>query len=182
MIMRGRVWCFGDDINTDLILPIHILRLPRLQRPQHMFTANRPGWAAQVRKGDILVGGMNYGMGSSRPAAQVMKVLGLSCLLAESVNGLFFRNALNYAFPTLEIQDVRAAFEEGDEAEIDFEAGKATNCRTGKELHGPAWPELGLELLRAGGLAKQLEAGGYLHARGWRPPPTAVSSHLLARS
>lgn len=170
MIMRGRVWCVEDDINTDLILPIHVLRVPPAERPQHMFMANRPGWAAQVRSGDILVAGKNYGMGSSRPAAQVMKDLGLACLLAESVNGLFFRNALNYAFPTLEIADVRAAFEEGDEAEVEFEAGRVTNLRTGNVLCGPAWPKLGLELLRVGGLAGQLEAGDYLHPRGWRPP------------
>jgi 3-isopropylmalate dehydratase small subunit len=100
MLMWGRVWCVDDDINTDLILPIHVLRVPPPERPQHMFMANRPGWAALVRPGDILVAGKNYGMGSSRPAAQVMKDLGLACLLAESVNGLFFRNALNYAFPT----------------------------------------------------------------------------------
>jgi 3-isopropylmalate/(R)-2-methylmalate dehydratase small subunit len=169
MILKGRVWCFGDDINTDLIEPIPVLLMPRSEHPKHMFRANRPGWAAQVQQGDILVAGKNYGMGSGRPAAQVMKDLGLGCLLAETINGLFFRNSVNYAFPALEIKGIREAFEEGDVAEVDFENGVARNLRTGVELRGAPWPESALKVLRAGGLIAYLQAEGYLNPLGWRP-------------
>jgi 3-isopropylmalate/(R)-2-methylmalate dehydratase small subunit len=167
--IRGHVWCFEDDINTDLILPIQIIRRPRDERPQHMFEANRPGWSAQVRPGDILLAGKNYGMGSSRPAAQVMKDLGLSCLIAETINGLFFRNCVNYAFPALEVAGVRGAFSEGQEAEVDFEAGIVTNLASGVVLEGPPWPPELLRILQAGGLNAMLESDGHLHPRGWTP-------------
>ena len=134
-----------------------------------MFRANRPGWAAEVKPGDIMVAGKNYGMGSSRPAAQVMKDLGLACLVAETLNGLFFRNCVNYAFPALEVPNVRAAFTEGDEAEVDFESGTVRNLRTGAELKGPPWPDMAMKMYRAGGLMEQLEAEGYFHPKGWKP-------------
>lgn len=173
-VFRSRVWCVGDDINTDLILPIEILPLPRLERPPHMFQANRPGWAQQVRAGDILIAGRNYGMGSSRPAALAMKDLGLSCLVAETINGLFFRNCVNFALPALAIPGVRAAFEEGDEGEVDFTQGIVRNLRTGAELRGTPWPELLLRSMRAGGLVEKLEAEGLLQPAGWAPPPMEV--------
>jgi 3-isopropylmalate/(R)-2-methylmalate dehydratase small subunit len=168
-MLCGRVWCFGDDINTDLILPISLIPAPRQERPKHVFEANRPGWAAQVRPGDIVVAGNSFGIGSSRPAAQVMKDLGLACVLAESINGLFFRNCVNYAFPALEIPGVRKTFEEGDEAEVDFEAGTTRNRRTGIELRGPRWPDAALRVIYAGGLVAQLDAEGLLHPDGWAP-------------
>ena len=80
-VFRARVWCVDNDIDSDLILPIDVLPMPRLERPQHMFRANRPGWAAQVRQGDILIAGKNFGMGSGQPASLVMKDLGLACVV-----------------------------------------------------------------------------------------------------
>ena len=170
---RGRVWCVDDDINTDLILPIPIIPLPRMDRPQHIFRANRPGWAQQVKPGDILIGGKNFGMGSGRPAALAMKDLGLSCLVANTLNGLFFRNCVNCAFPALEVAGVRAAFEEGDEAEVDFDSATVTNLKTGTTLKGSHWPELALQAMRAGGLIEKLEAEGLLHPEGWTPGAAA---------
>jgi len=169
MKLVGRVWRFGDDINTDLILPIPVVPLPLEDRPQHLSRANRPGWAAAVRRGDILVAGRNYGMGSNRPAAQVMRDLGLACLLAESINGLFLRSCVNYAFPALEVVGVQEAFVEGDVAEVDFEAAVVCNARTGVELHGSPWPAMAIQVLEAGGLVQQLDAAGLLHPVGWAP-------------
>jgi 3-isopropylmalate/(R)-2-methylmalate dehydratase small subunit len=165
----GPVWRFGDDINTDLILPIPVIPLPVADRPQHMFRANRPGWAAQVQPGEILVAGRNFGMGSNRPAAQVMRDLGLGCLLAESINGLFFRSCVNYAFPALEVPGVHDAFEEGDVAEVEFEAALVRNTRTGAELRGSPWPDMALRVLAAGGLIQQLDSAGLLQPPDWRP-------------
>lgn len=166
MKLQGRVWLAGDDINTDLILPGYVIGLPRAERPRHMFEANRPGWAQQVRPGDILVAGRNYGTGSGRPGAEVMKDLGLSCLLAESLNGLFFRNCVNYAFPALEVPGIRAAFQEGDAAEVDFEAATVRHTRTGQQLQGEVWPPMLLDILRAGGVYPLLEAEGLILPAG----------------
>ena len=102
MVFRGRVWVVGDNINTDLILPIQAYYLTVAEQPKWVFSANRPGWSDEVRKGDILIGGKNFGMGSSRPAARSLKNLGLACVVAESINGLFYRNAVNFAFPALD--------------------------------------------------------------------------------
>jgi 3-isopropylmalate/(R)-2-methylmalate dehydratase small subunit len=175
-IFRSRVWCVGDDINTDLILPNDMLNFSRPERAQSVFRANRPGWAAQVRQGDILIGGRNFGMGSGRPSALAMKDLGLVCVLADSLNALFFRNCVNEALAALEIAGVRAAFEEGDEAEVDFEAAVVTNLRTGQRLAGAPWPEMLLKSMRAGGLIERLEAEGLIHPAGWNPPPEASAT------
>ncbi len=78
---------------------------------------------------------------SGRPAARVLKELGIACLLAESINGLFFRNCVNYGFPALEVPGVHDAFAEGDRAEIDFVAGTVRNARTGRTLTGHRWPD-----------------------------------------
>jgi 3-isopropylmalate/(R)-2-methylmalate dehydratase small subunit len=172
LTFKGRVWCFGPDINTEVILPVPVGRLPREQRPQHMFGANRPGWAAQVKPGDILVADRNFGMGSSRPAAQVVKDLGIACLLADSINGLFLRNCFNFAFPALEVPGVRSMFEEGDIAEVDFEIGAVRNLTKGTSSKGQPWPDLALKMLVAGGLVPHLEAQGMLHPAGWSPPKT----------
>jgi 3-isopropylmalate/(R)-2-methylmalate dehydratase small subunit len=170
-IIQARVWCVGDNIDTDLILPIDVLQRPRSERPRHMFRANRPGWVSQVQPGDILIGGRNFGMGSGRPAAQAMKDLGLSCVVADTLNGLFFRNSINFAFPALEIPGVRDAFEEGDEARVDWMNATITNLRTGVTLTGERWPDLMQQCMSAGGLVEQLEAAGMLHPLGWSPAP-----------
>ena len=102
MRMQARTWKFGDHINTDLILPGPVMLLPFDEQPQYVFQANRPGWAKLVRSGDILIGGHNFGTGSGRPAARSLKVLGISCVVAESINGLFFRNCINYGLYPLE--------------------------------------------------------------------------------
>ena len=83
---------------------------------------NRPGWVDQVQQGDAIVGGFNYGMGSSRPAARSLRNCGVGFLLAETINGLFFRNAVNYGLLACECPGVAAAFEEGDTAELDIDA------------------------------------------------------------
>lgn len=173
-IIQGRVWCVGDNIDTDLLLPIDVLQMARSERPKHVFRANRPGWVQQVKPGDILIGGKNFGMGSGRPASQAMKDLGLSCVLAESFNGLFMRNCVNFALPALKIPGVHAAFEEGDEAEVDFDAATAKNLRTGSTLVGSPWPEMMRRCLHAGGLIQKLEADGYLHPQVWQPPAEAA--------
>lgn len=162
MKITGRVWKFGDNINTDLILPTWVMALPAKEQAQHMFGANRPGWAKMVQKGDIIVAGNNYGTGSSRPGARIMKELGIGCLLADTINGLFFRNCVNYALPALEVPNITLEFNEGDIAEIDFDSGRIVNTQTGKVLQSTPWPPMLLDILNAGGVWPLLESQGLL--------------------
>ena len=160
MKFSGRVWKFGDDINTDLILPNAAFYLTPQEQLRYIFRANRPGWVDLVQPGDILIGGRNFGMGSSRPAARNLKNLGLSCLLAESINGLFYRNSVNFAFPAMECAGIGGLLEEGDIAEVDFEAACVTNARTQQRLPARPIPRDLLRIVEAGGIFALLEREG----------------------
>lgn len=158
--MKGRVWVFGDDINTDLIQPGEATFVPLEQQPSWCMTSNRPGWNELVETGDILVAGRNFGTGSSRPAARVLKQLGIGCLVADSINGLFFRNCVNYAFPAIEVPGVSGMFVEGQHADIDFTLATVTNVDTSESRSGAVWPTPLRDILDAGGLIPLLEAEG----------------------
>jgi 3-isopropylmalate/(R)-2-methylmalate dehydratase small subunit len=162
MKFKARVWKFGDNINTDLILPVQAFYLPAEEQARWVFRANRPGWVDEVRPGDIIVGGRNFGMGSSRPAARSLRNLGLGCLVAQSINGLFFRNCINFAFPALECHDVFDTFNEGDIAEVDFDGAAVRNVTSGKQLDAIALPAPLLSLLKAGGIYPLLEKEGLI--------------------
>jgi 3-isopropylmalate/(R)-2-methylmalate dehydratase small subunit len=161
-MISGRVWKFGDNINTDLMLPGPLLFAPEEEQKKAVFSANRPGWADQVQPGDIVIGGLNYGMGSSRPAARSLRNLGVAALIAESINGLFFRNAANHGLLALECPGVHAAFEEGQIAEITLEEFAVCNRDTGAVLKAQPIPPMLLELMRGGGLYPHLEAQGLI--------------------
>ena len=165
MKFKARTWKVGPNINTDLILPNKAFYASIEEQPSYVFGANRPGWSAQVQKGDILIGGRNFGMGSSRPAARSLKNLGLACLLAPSINGLFFRNCVNFAFPALECPGVDEAFEEGDVAEIEFESGCVRNVTRGTELVAKPLPPQLLSIVTAGGIYPLLEKEGLIAAK-----------------
>jgi 3-isopropylmalate/(R)-2-methylmalate dehydratase small subunit len=165
MKFSARTWKCTDNINTDLILPNRAFYLTPQEQVKFVFSANRPGWSDLVQKGDILIGGRNFGMGSSRPAARSLRNLGLACLVAESINGLFFRNCVNFAFPAMECPGVAAAFEEGDIAEVSFDDASVLNTRTGVRLSGRAIPAELQAVVAAGGLFPLLEREGYIASR-----------------
>ena len=165
MKFSARVWKFGDNINTDLILPILAFYLTPQEQTRYVFKANRPGWVDLVKPGDIIIGGNNFGMGSSRPAARSLRNLGLGCLIANSINGLFFRNCVNFAFPAMECAGAFDSFSEGDIAEVDFDAGSVHNATTGKTLSSVNLPPKLLDLLKAGGIYPLLEKEGYIAPR-----------------
>ena len=162
MKFTARVWKFPENINTDLILPNRAFYFTPEEQVKFVFSANRPGWVDLVKPGDILIGGRNFGMGSSRPAARSLRNLGLGCLVAESINGLFFRNSVNFGFPALECRGIEAAFEEGDTAEVSFDDYSVRNTRTGATLKAEPLPESLKKLMQAGGLFQLLETEGYL--------------------
>jgi 3-isopropylmalate/(R)-2-methylmalate dehydratase small subunit len=161
----ARVWKFGDNINTDLILPNVAFYLTPQEQLKYIFRANRPGWVDLVQPGDILIGGRNFGMGSSRPAARNLKNLGLSCLVAEGINGLFYRNCVNFAFPASECRGVFDLFDEGDIAEVDFDGAKVTNVTSGKSLPMREIPAPLLKIVEAGGIFSLLEKEGAIAPR-----------------
>ncbi len=161
-MIQGRCWSFGDNINTDLIQPMHAVFKPVAEQRRFVFEANRPGWVDEVSRGDLIIAGKNFGTGSSRPAARVLKEVGLGGVICESVNALFFRNCVNFALPTIECPGASELIREGDEAGLDLVAGEVVNLSSGDKLQGRAWrPEL-LAILEAGGLIAQLRSEGLL--------------------
>lgn len=162
MKQTGRVWIFGDEINTDLIFPHTAFRADPEEQCRLCMSDNRPGWSAQVRRGDILIAGKNFGTGSSRPGAAVLKRLGLSCMLAESYNGLFYRNCIGYGFAALCVPGLAGMFEEGDCAEVDLVEGSVKNVRTQEVRRGNKLSREMLEIIEAGGIEGVLMQKGYL--------------------
>ena len=161
-MIAGRVWKFGDNINTDLMMPGPALYLPEKERVRFIFQANRPGWVDQVRPGDIIIGGLGYGVGSSRPAALSLRNIGIGCLIAESINGLFFRNCVNFGLLALQCPGVHAAFEEGQTAEVSTEDFTVHNRDTGAVLQAVRVPQNLVGLMCGGGVLPQLEREGLI--------------------
>ena len=165
MICEARVWKFPDNINTDLIIPSGSIFLSAADQAKLVFKANRPGWVDEMRPGDIIIGGKNFGMGSSRPASRSLKILGVGCVIAESINGLFFRNCINYAFTAMECPGVTKLFTEGDIAQVNFHDGTIRNVTSGKTLNAKVLPVKLLDLLQAGGIYPLLEQQGIIEAQ-----------------
>jgi 3-isopropylmalate/(R)-2-methylmalate dehydratase small subunit len=161
-IITGRVWKFGDDINTDLIFPHASFHLSPEEQVKQIFKSIRPGWTDEVQPGHIIVGGRNFGTGSSRPAPRVLKQLNIGALIADSVNGLFYRNCANFGLLALRCDNISEAFEEMDIAEIDFNNFTIKNQRTGQVLHGQPIPQNVVHLMSTGGLFPMLRAEGFL--------------------
>jgi 3-isopropylmalate/(R)-2-methylmalate dehydratase small subunit len=169
--VSGKVWKFGDNINTDLMLPGYVHAASEEEQARAVFNANRPGWVNEVRRGDFIVGGRNYGMGSSRPAARSIRNVGIACLIADSINGLFFRNCVNFGMLAIECPGASAVFEEGQTAEISLADFTVRNTVTGKVLNALPIPENLLALMRGGGIYPVLEKQGLIAPR---PAKTAA--------
>jgi 3-isopropylmalate/(R)-2-methylmalate dehydratase small subunit len=162
MKIRGRVWVFGDEINTDLIFPHSAFRVSPEEQAKLVFSDNRPGWSSLVKPGDILIAGKNFGTGSSRPGAVLLRRLGLAGMAADSINGLFYRNTISYGFPALQCPGVGEMFEEGDIAEIDLLNGTVRNKRTGEIRTGSSLSQSMADILSAGGIEELLIREGYM--------------------
>jgi 3-isopropylmalate/(R)-2-methylmalate dehydratase small subunit len=163
--LGGKVWKFGDNINTDLMLPGPWLYRSAEEQAKAVFINNRPEFLREMKQGDVIIGGFNYGMGSSRPAARSLRNCGVGFLLAEALNGLFFRNCVNFGFRAFECPGVSKAFEEGDRAELSIDDWTATNTRTGQTLAVTPVHAMLLEMMLGGGVLPMLEAKGLIAAR-----------------
>lgn len=168
--IRGRAWVFGDDINTDLLAPGAYAVAPLAERVRHTLEAVHPRFASDVRPGDVLVAGANFGCGSSREhAPEALKALGVGGVVAESLARIFLRNAVAIGLPVLVCPGVAAAFREGDPIEVDLALGRVTNRRDGTVLQASPLPGMMQDLLAAGGVLPMLRrlAESQQAGRGW---------------
>lgn len=161
MNVKGTVIKYGDNIDTDVIIPARYLNtsLPQ-ELAQHCMEDIDKDFVKKVKDGDIMVGGANFGCGSSREHAPIaIKASGISCVIAESFARIFFRNSLNIGLPILECPEAAKDIEEGDTVSINFDTGVITNETTNKTYRATAFPPFMQELINAGGLVKYIEEG-----------------------
>ena len=149
--MTGKVWILGDDIDTDIIIPTEYLAMKTIaDMKQYAFSPLRPELAGQIQKGDIIVAGKNFGCGSSREQApEIIKALGIQCVIAKSFARIFFRNSINNGLLLIEQPDLHDDIKEGDtitvhmNEHIDY---------SGKEYPIASLPENLMNIIQAGGL------------------------------
>jgi len=166
-VLRGRAWTFGANVDTDQIIPAKyaIYSLDEKKLGEHAMEGvpgNDGGWSQKISAGDILVAGPNFGCGSSREIAPIaIRGSGISVVVADSFARIFFRNSINIGFPILQSPQAAEAVKEGDELEIDLDAGVIRNFTQGDEYKCDAFPDFMNELIKMGGLVpwvrKQLE-------------------------
>ncbi len=159
MAFTGKVWKFGNDVNTDEIIPARYLSLVEpAQLAEHVMEDADPEFPTKVQKGDIIVAGKNFGCGSSREHAPVaIKGAGVSCVIAQSFARIFFRNAFNMGLLIFECPAAAEALKEGDTIEVDPEGGTIRNTQTGETFEVAPIPPFMKELLRDGGLIEHLK-------------------------
>ena len=160
--ITGKVWVFGDSIDTDVMYPAFAMKLETADAAKHVFYQLRPGWTELVAPGDIVVAGRNFGVGSSRPVADLFRHLGVAALIAEAFNSLFFRNAINAGLPALTVADATQLFTDGDQGSFDIATGAYRNDTTGAAGKTVPLPPLILEILASGGVLARLAEQGYL--------------------
>ena len=162
LVVKGRVWLFTEDnLNTDLMMPQIVFGKPIDEQVRHVFATYRPGWVDAVKPGDIMVCGRNFGTGSSRPASTLLKRLGIGAVIAETVNGLFYRNSINCALPAMECTGICEFVHEGDVVEVDVANGSVQNVTQGTRLGGAKMHEFLQAIVRSGGIMERLKAEGY---------------------
>lgn len=161
MKLKGRAWVFGDSISTDHIAPgryFHLRTdLPELAK--HVLEDANADFASQMEPGDFVVAGRNFGLGSSREhAPRIIKLAGVSAVLAPSFARIFFRNSINVGLPVLEIDT--SGIRQGDELEVDLEAGSVKNISRGETLMFTPLPAVMLKILGDGGLVEHFRKYG----------------------
>lgn len=162
--ITGRVWVFGDDLDTDAMYPGFAIKMDPPEAARHIFYEVRPGWTDQVTPGDIVVAGKNFGVGSSRPVAVLFAELGIAGLVAEEFNSLFFRNAVNAGLPAMTVPGATSLFSDGDTGTFDLGDGTWRNETSGASGTVPMLPDLVLDIIASGGVLPRLAAQGYLPA------------------
>jgi 3-isopropylmalate/(R)-2-methylmalate dehydratase small subunit len=155
---RGIVWKFGNDINTDLIVPGHYMNSSLEEMKNHAFELVNPRFPLAVKPGDVIVGGYNFGCGSSREEApSVLRACGIAAVVAESFARIFFRNAVAIGLPVITCRGISGVFHDGDTLEFDIDTFSVTNIRTGMVLACEALPSDIKEIIDEGGILPLLK-------------------------
>lgn len=159
MKARGTVFKYGDNIDTDVIIPARYLSTadPDELKKYCMEDIDKD-FVSKVKPGDIMVGQKNFGCGSSREHAPIaIKASGISCVIAESFARIFYRNSFNIGLPIIESIDAAKGIEAGDEVEIDFESGEITNITKGESYKGQPYPEFIQKIIEKEGLVNYVK-------------------------
>lgn len=156
----GKVFKYGDNVDTDVIIPARYLNSSDpAELATHCMEDIDKDFVKQVNKGDIIVADKNFGCGSSREHAPIaIKASGVSCVIAETFARIFYRNAINIGLPIIECKEASLGIEAGDEVEIDFDSGVITNKTKGESYQGQAFPEFMQKIIKAEGLMNYINA------------------------
>jgi len=176
MKLAGSVWKYGDNVDTDVIIPARYLNVSDAEQlARHCLEDLDPSFAGAVQPGDVIVAGENFGCGSSREHAPLaIRAAGVSCVVARSFARIFFRNAINIGLPILECPAAVEKLATGHQLEVDLETGQIRNLTTGGDYRAKPYPAFMMELLRAGGLVsytRQRIKAGRLPERPMGEPP-----------
>ena len=155
MKVSGKTYKYGDNVDTDVIIPARYLNTPDAQElAKHCMEDIATAFASAVKPGEIMVAGRNFGCGSSREHAPLaIKTCGVACVIAATFARIFYRNALNIGLPILECPEAAQAIQAGDTVSVDFDTGVITDETTGKSFQGEPFPPFMQDLIAAGGLA-----------------------------
>jgi len=154
MLLKGKTWKFGANIDTDAIIPARYLNTSDPDElAKHCMVDADPTFPAKVGKGDIIVADRNFGCGSSREHAPIaIKAAGVAAVIAPTFARIFYRNAINIGLPILESAEAAAAIQEGDLVEVDTDSGRIRNLTSGAEYQAAPFPPFMQQLMAAGGL------------------------------
>lgn len=154
MQFAGRVWKYGDDVNTDVLIPARYLNTSEpSELAKHALEDLDPNFVKEVQPGDVIVAGKNFGCGSSREHAPIaIKAVGCSCVIANSFARIFFRNSINLGLPILESDEAVATAEMGDTLRVDLTTGAIENVTRGVTHYAKPFPEAVMKIIAAGGL------------------------------
>jgi 3-isopropylmalate/(R)-2-methylmalate dehydratase small subunit len=154
MKLEGRIWKFGDHIDTDVIIPARFLNISdKDELAKSCFIDTRPDFAKNVRPGDIVVAGINFGCGSSREHAPLaIKAAGVGVVIAKGFARIFYRNAFNIGLPILESEDVTDSFNDGDRISVDLQTGEIKAVGSSRQFSAKPIPPFMQEIIHAGGL------------------------------
>ena len=159
-MVQGKVFKYGDNVDTDVIIPARYLNAPSPEElAQHCMEDIDADFVKNVRAGDIMVGGANFGCGSSREHAPIsIRAAGISCVIASSFARIFYRNAINIGFPILECPEAAEKIGAGDEVSVDFDTGVITDITTGETFKATAFPTFINGIIENGGLLPYIKA------------------------
>ncbi len=159
MKANGTVIKYGDNIDTDVIIPARYLNTTvHAELAKHCMEDIDKDFVNKVKQGDIMVGGSNFGCGSSREHAPIaIKASGISCVIAKDFARIFYRNSINIGLPILECAEASADIDDGNEVEVDFDTGVITNKTKNKTYQAVAFPPFMQDIINAGGLIEQIK-------------------------